>query len=70
MLGYFQEAFLFLFLFCFYFCVHVSRCGDVYITSNSRCSVFIVFCIILNAKLSFFFFFFSLKHVPCFVILV
>lgn len=59
MLGYFQEAFLFFFFrFIFYFCVHVSRCGDVYNTSNSCCSVFIVFCIILNAMLSCFLFFF------------
>lgn len=49
-----------------FFCVHVSRCGNVYNTSNSCCSVFYYFCII-SMQCSFFF---SLKHVPCFVILV
>lgn len=67
MLGDFQEAFVFFwFDFPLPTCVHVSRCGDVYITSNSCCSV-LLFLYYLKCNVPFPF---SLKHVPCFVILV
>lgn len=37
-----------------FFCVHVSRCGNVYNTSNSCCSVFIIF-VLFQCNVPFFF---------------